>query len=293
MKNINVISITGIFAALVVAVLIGLAGSQGSILTAGIPLFLLCGCISFAINWLIFIPAWLKQSEHFFDLTGSITYVSLISLVLLVKPEIDLRSVLIAGMVGIWAIRLGTFLFFRIQKAGFDRRFNKMKTIFWQFLMTWTIQWLWVFITLAAALAAMTSSKSEPLGLFAAVGGLMWLVGFSIEVVADKQKTLFRSVPENNSRFINSGLWAWSRHPNYFGEILLWLGIAVIAFPVLSGWQYVTLISPVFVFVLLNYISGVRMLETRADRQWGEDPEYQAYKANTPALMLLPPSANS
>ncbi len=289
MQKITLISMTGILTALIVAVLIGTAGSQGSVLVAGWPLFALCGIASFTVNWLVFIPAWIKQTEHFFDLTGSLTYLSLIGLVLLTRENLDMRTLLIAALVGIWAVRLGSFLFMRVKKDGFDRRFTKMKTIFWQFLMTWTLQGLWVFITLSAALAAMTSATPVALDVFAVVGALLWLTGFVIEVVADNQKSAFRADPANNNQFINVGLWSWSRHPNYFGEILLWMGIALIALPVLSGWQYATLISPIFVFVLLNYISGVRMLEVRAERQWGEDPAYQQYKAATPALIPMPP----
>ena len=143
----------------------------------------------------------------------------------------------------------------------------------------------WVFITMAAGLAAITSMTQRPLGIFAIAGVFLWLVGFSIEVVADRQKTKFRQLPENADHFITSGLWAYSRHPNYFGEILLWLGITVIALPTLVGWQYVTLISPIFVALLLIKVSGVRLLEADAKDRWGSDPNYQYYVNNTPVLV--------
>jgi steroid 5-alpha reductase family enzyme len=88
-------------------------------------------------------------------------------------------------------------------------------------------------------------------------------------------------------------LWGWSRHPNYFGEIVLWCGIAIMAYPVLLGAQVITLLAPLFVILQLTLISGVRMLEARADRRWGEDPAYQAYKRRTPVLMLWPPARRS
>ena len=274
--------------ALLAALLVGWAGSQHGYIVAGVPAMLLCVLFAFAVQWLVFIHAWRNRTERFFDLTGSLTYLSVLALALLLGNA-DQRSLLIALLVAIWAARLGSFLFRRVSQAGHDRRFNQIKQSFSTFFMTWTLQGLWVSLTLACALAAMTSLATVPLGIFAVAGGLLWLIGFVIEVVADQQKTAFRAVDENADRFIASGLWAWSRHPNYFGEIVLWLGIAVIALPVLSGWQYLTLISPVFVYLLLTKISGVRMLENRANRAWGDDPDYQAYKAKTPTLLPRPP----
>lgn len=105
--------------------------------------------------------------------------------------------------------------------------------------------------------------------LFAMIGFLIWVFGFAFEVIANSQKRKFSADPQNKGRFIQTGLWSRSRHPNYFGEIMLWLGIAIIALPVLQGWQWVALISPVFVTLLLTRVSGVPMLEKKADTKWG------------------------
>ena len=289
MKPVTKQAILGILVALLVGGFIAFAGSHNSVLLGSVPVFALCAVIAFMVQWIVYIPSYLYQTEHFYDLTGGITYLSLIALVVIANPYLDWRGGLIALMVGIWAIRLSTFLFARVRADGFDRRFTRMKTLPMQFLMTWTLQGLWVLVTFSAGLAAMTSVTQVPLGTFALVCTCLWLLGFIIEVVADAQKRQFRRQPEASGRFITTGLWAWSRHPNYFGEVLLWIGIAVVAFPALSGWQLATLISPVFVFILLNYVSGVRMLEVSADKRWGDDPEYQAYKARTSVLIPLPP----
>jgi steroid 5-alpha reductase family enzyme len=188
---------------------------------------------------------------------------------------------------------LGTFLFRRILAAGEDRRFREIKPSAARFLLTWTLQGLWVTFSLAAALAAITSEYRVDLGFFAVLGAVVWLFGFGIEVIADWQKSKFREDPQNAGKFIQSGLWAWSRHPNYFGEIVLWIGVAIVALPVLRGWQWVTMISPIFIVLLLTRISGVPMLETRADEKWGGQPDYEAYKANTPVLLPLPPKNTS
>jgi steroid 5-alpha reductase family enzyme len=198
---------------------------------------------------------------------------------------------LLAGIVTIWAVRLSTFLFKRIQDAGEDRRFRDIKPSFVRFLLTWTIQGLWVSLTIAAALAAITTITRRDLDLFALVGFLVWLFGMVIEVVADRQKSEFRADPQNADKFIKTGLWSWSRHPNYFGEIVLWIGVAIIAIPVLSGWQLLTLISPIFVAILLTRVSGIPMLEARANEKWGGQTEYEDYKTSTSVLIPKPPSA--
>ena len=145
-----------------------------------------------------------------------------------------------------------------------------------------------MFITMAAALASITSMTQRPLDIWVGIGLLLWLVGFSIEVMADRQKTKFRSEADNAEKFITTGLWRYSRHPNYFGEIVLWLGIAIIAFPTLVGWQYAALISPIFVTFLLVKVSGVKLLEESGQKRWGSDPTYQTYVANTSVLFPMP-----
>jgi steroid 5-alpha reductase family enzyme len=283
-------SIIAIPIVLLIAAALALAGSQGGYDVAGIPIFAISIGLAFVIQWLAFIPAYLKQTESFFDLTGGITYITVIVLAVLLGPEVDARSWLLLGLIAIWAIRLATFLFMRIRAAGEDRRFREIKKSFARFLLTWTLQGLWVAFSLAAALAVITSEVRVDLDLFALAGFLVWLLGFAIEVIADRQKSIFKANPANKDNFIQTGLWSWSRHPNYFGEIVLWVGIMIIALPVLRGWQWIALISPIFITILLTRISGIPMLEARADEKWGGQPAYEAYKAETPVLIPRPPS---
>ncbi len=278
-------SIIGIAVAVTLSLLIAIAGSNNSTLYDGMPIFLLCASVGFVLHWLGFIPAYLFQTEHYFDLIGSISYVATVALAFALAPSFDTRGLVVATLICVWAVRLGSFLFIRVKKAGQDRRFTQIKTKFFRFLLTWTLGGTWVFITMAAGLAAMTSQSQSPVDGFLVVGATLWVIGFGIEVVADQQKTAFRKDPANAERFISSGLWSISRHPNYFGEIILWIGIAVIALPVLEGWQWVTLVSPVFVSFLLLKVSGVPMLENNAESRWGNDPEFRQYKAKTPTLI--------
>jgi steroid 5-alpha reductase family enzyme len=270
---------------IIIGILVALAGSQGGASAFGLPLFALAVGLAFLIQWLAFIPAFVKQTEKFFDLTGSLTYITVSTLAFIFNPVHDARSGLLYALVLIWAVRLGTFLFRRIQKAGKDDRFDEIKPNFLRFLNVWTIQGLWVTFTMAAALVAITSATHKGLGLFAVIGFLVWLAGFAIEVAADAQKGAFNADPKNKGRFISTGLWARSRHPNYFGEITLWVGVAIIALPVLQGWQWVALISPVFVTLLLTRVSGVPLLEAKADKKWGGQEDYEEYKKNTPVLI--------
>ena len=265
------------------------AGSQGGTTVAGVPLFALCAALALAIQWVAFVPAYAVQTERFYDLTGSLTYLSLTAIAVLAGPPADARSVLLATLVAVWAARLGSFLFKRVLSDGGDRRFDEIKTSFVRFFVAWTLQGVWVCFTMGAALAAITSGRSVPLGPVGWLGLGLWIAGFGMEVVADGQKRRFRSQPQNAGRFIDSGLWAWSRHPNYFGEIVLWIGVAVIALPALEGAQYFTLVSPVFVTFLLTKVSGIPTLEGRADARWGGEPAYEAYKAATPVLVPRPP----
>lgn len=282
--------VIGSLIAILIGAAISWAGSDGGDRIGSIPLFALCGALAFGINWLVFIPAALTQSEHYYDLTGGITYITVTAVAVYLASALDLRAMLVAGMVMIWSFRLATFLFARISKSGGDSRFDDIKNRPTRFFLAWTLQGLWVLLTAAAALAVITGGNAAPLGIIGFVGIAIWTTGMLIEIVADQQKSKFKSDPNNKGKFINVGLWAWSRHPNYFGEIVLWIGKAIVAVPVLQGWQWATLISPVFVTFLLTKVSGIPLLENTADERWGGQEDYEHYKRNTPVLIPKPPT---
>ena len=260
-------------------------GDQTGSTLYGLPLMTAMALGIFAVQWVGLIHARLFETEHYFDLVGSLTYIAVTVFAVQQAAEIGLRQQIIAGVIIVWAARLGPFLFRRIQKAGEDRRFRKIKLSTPRFLFTWTLQGTWVFLTAGAALAAIMTPNTAPLGTVFYVGVAMWVVGFAVEVIADSQKSAFKADPANENKFITTGIWARAQHPNYFGEILLWAGVAVMALPSLSGSAMIFLISPVFVAVLLTRISGVPLLRKTAGARWGDDPEYQAYLKNTPLLI--------
>ena len=276
-----------IFILLAVGLPLGIAtlANPVGLTLAGWPAMTALALGAFGIQWLAFIPARLFQTERFYDLTGSITYIAVTLAAISAAAAPSSAQWLIAVMIFLWAGRLGSFLFRRIHAAGGDQRFDHIKVSSSRFFVAWTLQGAWVVMTSCAALTAILSGEQTAVGAIYVIGAVMWLAGFAIEVIADQQKSRFRADPANAGRFINVGLWARSRHPNYFGEILLWAGIAVMAIPYLSGTQWVVMLSPLFVYALLTRMSGIPTLVRRGEELWGDDPAYQTYVANTPRLL--------
>ena len=244
--------------------------------------------LAFLIHWLFFIPAYLLKTEKFFDLTGSLTYISIMVYVVYTKNNLQeqLGSIILASLVILWAVRLGSFLFLRIKKAGEDKRFREIKTSFARFFLLWTISGMWVSFCSMCALTAIASNDGVILNNIFYIGLVTFIIGLSIEIIADSQKTKFRKDPKNKDKFINEGLWAKSRHPNYVGEITLWAGVAIMSFSSLEGSQYISLISPIFTYLLLVYVSGVPQLTASGQKKWGHLESYQDYIKNTPTLIF-------
>ena len=263
------------------AISYGIAHLTGSVIVKNAVL------LAYVIHWIAYIPAYIFQTEKFYDLTGSVTYLSVVWFVFLSTYQsisLNFGNLILVLLISIWTIRLGLFLFMRIHKAGEDKRFRTIKTSASQFFMTFTISGLWVTLCSMCALVAISSPEGLVMNALTYVGIILFIIGFGIEIVADNQKTAFRSIEANKDSFITSGLWSKSRHPNYFGEVLLWFAIAVISFSSLEGLQLITLISPIFTYILLVYVSGVRMLEDMNDKKWADDGQYKSYKKNTPML---------
>jgi steroid 5-alpha reductase family enzyme len=239
------------------------------------------------IQFAIFLPSFIFQTEKFYDLTGSLTFISVTSIAYFSLDNPSTIDTILYLYVIVWAGRLGIFLFRRIIKDGKDERFDKAKKKFFWFLQYWMGQAAWVVFTAGASILAILSPVEAELEVIAFIGIFLWWSGFLIEVISDYQKRKFRETSDPKTEFISTGLWARSRHPNYFGEITLWVGMAVISLSSLSGVEYVTaIVSPVFVYFLLIKLEGVPMLERIADERYGELSDYQEYKANTPVLMM-------
>jgi steroid 5-alpha reductase family enzyme len=281
--------LSAIVACILTAYFVAIAATVEEALLYGVPIILLCASVSFAVHWIIAVPSLITSSEKYFDFTGMIATLLVITTAMFALinsgHQASIRATIVAIFVSVWTLRLGTFLYKRIVKSGEDKRFREIKKSLTKFLMTWTLSALWVFLTTVNAITIIALNPLEPVDVFFALGTSLWILGFGFEAVADRQKKRFSELPENKDKFITQGLWSISRHPNYFGEIILWTGIAIISFPLLSDWQFVTLVSPVFVFLLLTRISGLPFLEDKAEKKWGNDKDYIAYKNKTPVLV--------
>ena len=278
----NIISIT-VF--LICIWLINFSGQNIDIEIRGINAFTFILIVAVLLQIIFFIPSFLLKTEKYYDLVGSLTYITTVSLAYFAVEDKTMIDSIIYFYVMVWALRLGIYLFRRVRNDGKDVRFEKAKRHFFWFLQYWMGQALWVSLTACAAIIAILSPEDDALPFLAMVGMTLWLSGFTIETISDYQKRVFRKEYNSTESFIHTGLWARSRHPNYFGELTLWTGIAVIALNTLTGIEYITLISPVFVYILLTRMSGVNLLERIADERYGHLEEYQQYKRNTPVLV--------
>ena len=277
-----------VISTLLVTLLLSFFTSQNSLIYNNIPAIYYSFIIIFIIQWIGFFPSFYFKTEHYFDLIGSFTFIITIFFSFFLKYDFidhlpDTRSFFFLFAISIWSIRLGSFLFLRVKKQKRDVRFLEIKKSFSRYFMTWNLQGLWVFMCSLPAITSIYSNFVE-IGIYFYIGSIIWMIGFFIEIIADYQKNVFRKSKVNKGKYITTGLWSLSRHPNYFGEILLWLGITIVAFPTITGFQYFSLISPLFVYILLTRISGINFLEAIGDRRWGSDDGYKIYKSKTPIL---------
>ena len=245
--------------------------------------------ISVAINAVFFALAALLRTDKVTDLSYSLSFVVLAVVLLVRGGHFSLLHVLTAALICVWGIRLGAYLFARILKTGVDHRFDDMRDHPLRFARFWALQafTVWVVMLPAVRLFALPGTGGIP--AVTIVGAALWVLGFALEVISDSQKSAFKKDPATRNGFISSGPWRYSRHPNYFGESLLWWGLFVAVIPVFSGWDFLTAFGPLFLTLLLLFVSGVPLLEKSADKKHGGEAAYQEYKRRTSLFVPLPP----
>jgi len=224
------------------------------------------------------------KTDLFFDFVGSGTFFLVVFWSMISSPNIDSNKIIISLLILIWSLRLGYFLTSRRVSRGKDKRLMKIFNNHGGTFMAWNVQGFWIFCCLLSSLNSIYSENIFKFGLLQWSGLLIWIIGFLIEVISDQQKKVFNKKNTDKSRFISSGLWSISRHPNYLGEIILWLGIFIISFAYLGNWSYLSVISPISIIIILRFVSGVPQLEKNAIKKWGDNKEYKKYIDETPIL---------
>jgi steroid 5-alpha reductase family enzyme len=244
--------------------------------------------IALALNGAFFAVAAARRTDVVTDLSYSLTF-ALLAIVLPFTGGHEPVQLVASLLVLVWAVRLGTYLFRRILRMKVDHRFDGMRDEPLRFARFWLLQAVTVAIVMLPVSYLLDRDHPPHFGSWSIAGACVWLLGFVVEAVADAQKSAFRAKDENRGRFVTRGLWRYSRHPNYFGEILVWWGLFVYAVPVLHGAAYAVVIGPVFITLLLLFVSGIPLLERSADEKYGDDPAYRDYKRRTSILVPLPP----
>lgn len=242
--------------------------------------------ISVAINAAMFVVAFALKSDKLTDASYAVSFIVL-ALAIYNHSAVNPYVVIGVGLVCAWAVRIGVFLLYRVIKTGKDARFDGIREHFWKFGKFWLGQALTVWLLMIPlALASRHDSVWSALSI---IGFFVSIAGITLEATADLQKYRFSQNPANKNKWIAEGVWRYSRHPNYFGEMLMWSGMYLLLFSSLSaGERILGLLSPVWIISLLLFVSGIPILERSADKKWGSIPAYQQYKKRTSILIPWP-----
>lgn len=246
--------------------------------------------ISMTINVIVFIIAYKYQTDKLTDLTYSFTFLLITIAFFFFAGTVDhIYRVLIALMPSLWSIRLGSYLFTRVLTKGKDHRFDEMRPVWWRFGSFWVIQGVSIWVILLPVVIALTATQAQveeaSLSVSLPIGAAIFLFGLLVETIADAQKFKFKTTAGNDGKFMAEGLFSIVRFPNYTGEILVWLGIFIACTPVLTGLEWLAMISPVWITSLLLGLSGIPLLEKSNEEKYGHLPAFQQYRASTAKLI--------
>ncbi|KAG2504203.1 hypothetical protein JM16_009359, partial [Phytophthora kernoviae] len=267
-------------------------------LVSGGVMLLICLGVTVFMQCSFFAIAFTCQFDKVTDLAGALNFIVLALLSLVMQGVYDTRAVVVTCLQVAWAVRLGSFLFVRVLKRGRDARFDEMRANCMAFFVFWVFQILWVFIVSLPVVLVNSCGKQVDDSFGEArdvVGIVLWGLGMALEYAADASKSAFNDDSSNKDKLLCSGVWKYSRHPNYFGEILCWVGVTTVASANFASngsetwFYYVSAISPAFTFFVLMFLSGVPLAEDRYDDRFGLDPDYLEYKRSTSPLIIFPP----
>lgn len=236
--------------------------------------------IAIVLQFIFFILTNKQKTDKFTDLTYGLSFI-IIALAIMIFNRITYGKIILFAMIFAWGLRLILFLTTRIKKTGKDSRFDKIRNKPLKFLSFWVMQGFSVWIIMIPAIFYLSSDRLG-FNILTILGFLIWIAGWVIEKNADQQKT------ENKKKdsWVSIGLWKYSRHPNYFGEILCWTGIYVFTLSTITGIKAIIgILSPLFIIILLLFVTGIPKLEIYYNRKYRDNKEYQKYKRTTSILI--------
>ena len=242
--------------------------------------------LSMAVQAVFFVFAASLRTDKVTDLSYGLTFVLIAVFLVARQPAAGVPGLVLAAMVVAWGVRLSAYLLIRIVRMGRDARFDGVREHFWKFLQFWFFQGVVVWVILLPAI--LWFGSPGPWNQWMTIGLLVWAGGLAIETVADLQKFRAKSKAGGSARWVDTGLWSLSRHPNYFGEILCWWGVFLFTWPDLGARAIAGLIGPVTLTAILLFFTGIPTLDKSAREKWGQNPEYQAYRARTRLLVPWP-----
>lgn len=254
------------------------------------PMYFLTGglVVSFALQLIFFFFAYLFRTDKVTDLSYGLTF---FILALAAWHQSTFQSwplAFVVAMVMTWAVRLAGYLFIRILVMKKDDRFDGIRERFWSFFSFWLVQALAVWVIMVPVLVAAGNEQPATVSSVSYLGFGVWFAGLVIETVADWQKFIFKRNPKNKHKWLDTGIWSWARHPNYFGEMLCWWGVYLFVLPFISGWEWLAVGSPLFITGLLLFFSGIPPLEKKYDQKFKGNKAYAQYKRRTNTLVPLP-----
>lgn len=228
----------------------------------------------------VFLIALLKKDNSIVDIAWGLGFVLVALVTFFLKAGFEARHVLITLLVAVWGIRLASHIYRRNRGRGEDFRYAKWRKEWgrWfiprSFLQVFMLQGIFMLL-ISSPVVLVNHSLEKELSPFDALGAVLWLVGFTFEAVGDHQLKRFKQLPESKGRLMMTGLWRYTRHPNYFGEAALWWGVFLIALAVPGGW--VSIVSPLTISFLLLKVSGIPLLE----KKYEGNEQFAAYARRT------------
>lgn len=245
-----------------------------------------------ASSLLIYMNIWfifsiIKKRNDIADEAWGLGFVLLAWLSLLISKDIQLQNLIINIIVSIWGLRLFYHIHSRHKNKNEDSRYAEWRENWKNFYLRsyfqiYILQGIFLFII---AIPILTTNKNpvSNLSYTIIIGFLVWVTGFLFEAIADKQLSTFIKDPNNKGKLLTTGLWKYSRHPNYFGEVIQWWGVWIIAFQSIEN--IFTIISPITISILIIFVSGIPLLENKYKNR----PDFIEYKNRTSIFFPLPP----